>query len=108
MNIFQKIFLGERFGETRLGCPTPADDSGAFERRMAKMASFNPKGFRDAPKEPRVVRDGKTRGDLKRERRAETCEKVRAEQRAAADSMVERAARFGAVPGDFDYRFGSL
>lgn len=68
MNIFEKIVFGEHARAARLGAPSA--DVGEFLRRWQAMAAMNPKGFRTPPKEPRERRDGKTRGDLKREARA--------------------------------------
>ena len=106
MNIFNRIINDEfdadrRLGNRNIGSPT---------RRMEIMARMNPKGFRTPRQEPRVVRDGKTRGELKRERREVMRDRVRQEQRNASDSLTEAANGTSgvAVPGDFDYRFGSL
>lgn len=68
MNIFEKIAFGEAARSVRLGCWS-ANEADRL-RRIEAMAAMNPKGFRAPPKEPRLIRDGKTRGELKREARA--------------------------------------
>lgn len=111
MNIFNRIINDEydadrRLGNRNIGSPT---------RRMEIMARMNPNGFRTPAQEPRVVRDGKTRGELKRERRAAMRDAVRAEQRAASDEVVGRLNMVCRLTGmdelpreTFDNRFGSL
>lgn len=101
MNIFDKIITDENEADRRLGNRW----LGSQTRRMEIMARMNPKGFPTPAMEPRVVRDGKTRGQLKRERRAVMREDVRAEQRDTSDELSQRA---GVERHAFDNRFGSL
>lgn len=47
-----------------------------FQSRLNTLARVNPKGFRSFAKTPRVHANGKTRGEMKREARLVTNEKV--------------------------------
>lgn len=103
MNIFEKIFVGDRAAERRLG--NPSADYAAQQRRLNVMATMTGSdGFRIPPMQPRVNADGTTRGQRKAKARARLIEKETARQKAEAEKLIAAGLSKAAAYS----RFGSL
>lgn len=85
LHIFDVMALAEHIDDHLLGYPPRSKE--AMERKISHFASLTGgKGFRTPKKEPRVYANGKTRGEMKREARFETNQRI-IDQRGAVFSL---------------------